>query len=166
MRPSPQDLIELFQLKPHPEGGYYSEVYRSDEMVPKTALPKRYGGDRAFGTAIYFLLTQGSRSRLHRLRSDELWHFYLGDPVWVFTIDSKGNVDQVTLGQDVFAGHRLFCKVERGLYFGAIPKSGSEFSLVGCTVAPGFAFADFELADRHKLLAQFPHARSLIEQLT
>lgn len=163
---TPQDLIQAFGLLPHPEGGYYKETYRSEEVISANALPKRFNGDRRFSTAIYYLLPEGQRSKFHRIQSDEVWHFYLGGPLVIASIDDKGAAMEVTLGQNIAAGMQLQYVVKAGQWFGAYPAKGSGFCFVGCTVAPGFDFADFEMGAKEDLLSQFPGARDRIERLT
>lgn len=159
-------LVDIFQLQPHPEGGFYRESYRASGTIQASALPSEYGGTRNFSTAIYFLLPQGTMSRLHRIHSDEIWHFYLGGPLTIVQIFEDGRVETVTLGPDVLSGERVQHVVPGGCWFGAFPGEGSPFSFVGCTVAPGFDFNDFELADRSSLLSLFPDASTWIEKLT
>ena len=163
---SADELIRAYRLLPHPEGGYFRETYRSSELIPHSALAARYSGARSYCTAIYYLLPKRTKSRLHRIASDEIWHFYLGGPLDIAEIHPDGGVHQIVLGLDVRQGQRLQHVVNAGVWFGAWPQPGSEFSFVGCTVAPGFDFADFELANPEPLLQQFPHARELIQQLT
>lgn len=164
--PSVADLVARLDLKPHPEGGFYRETYRSPGVVPRAALGPAFGGDRAHATAILFLLPAGAKSRLHRIKSDELWHFHLGGPLTVASISPSGAVSETILGPDLSAGHQLQHAVPAGSWFGAYPGLGAAFSLVGCTVSPGFDFADFELGRRDELLREFPRARGLIERLT
>ena len=159
---SAEELIEMFGLKRHPEGGYFAESYRSAEMIPRQALPSRYEGERAFSTSIYFLLTAGTISRLHRLASDEIWHFYLGGPLELLQISPEGVLENVILGQDLPAGQKAQHVVPAGFWFGARPVGGSAYCFVGCTVAPGFDFADFELARPEDLSRRFP---ALTEQI-
>ncbi|EKD47027.1 MAG: hypothetical protein ACD_66C00251G0001 [uncultured bacterium] len=150
------DLIELFHLQPHPEGGYFSETYRAKESVSKDALPARFSGARSLSTAICYLLPEGIKSCLHCIKSDEVWHFYLGGPLTLVQISPVGKVDRITLGQDVLNGQKIQHVVPAGYWFGAYSNSGSEFSFVGCTVAPGFDFADFEIGRRDELLRLHP----------
>ena len=149
----PQDLIKLLDLKPHPEGGFFRETYRSKEKT----------GGHNLSTAIYFLLPKGAVSKLHRLKSDELWHFHLGDPLTLVQIFSD-RMEKETLGSKVTAGEKLQHVVPAGCWFGAYPTGA--YSLVGCTVSPGFDFADFEMGDRKKLLNDFPQATEEIRKLT
>jgi predicted cupin superfamily sugar epimerase len=161
-----QALIQQLNLQPHPEGGYFAETYRAAEAIPHGALPKRFTGDRSFSTAIYFLIPAGSRSSLHRIQSDETWHFYLGGPITLVQLSEDGVCQTITMGSDFLNGQYLQYTVPAGCWFGAIPMPETEFALLGCTVAPGFDFEDFELATQRELLATYPGARSWIEQLT
>jgi len=159
------DYIARLHLEPHPEGGWYRESYSSDGSIPHTALPERYQGPRPWSTLIYFLLEGHRVSRLHRIHSDELWHFYAGSPLTVHIIDSNGEYRPMRLGG---AGHPdpFHGVVSAGAWFGATCDDPEGFSLVGCTVAPGFHFDDFELGRRSDLLACFPQHCDLIERLT
>ncbi len=118
------------------------------------------------GTAIYYLLAAGMKSKLHRIASDELWHFYKGGPLTVAVIHPDGSVEENVLGPDLLGGHKAQLAVRAGCWFGAFPNPDTEYSFVGCTVAPGFDFEEFELGERDVLLSQFPKARALIEMLT
>lgn len=172
--------INRLALAPHSEGGYFRETYRAAESVSAGALPGRYGGARAFSTAIYFLLPAGDCSTLHRIRSDELWHYYVGDPLTLVTIDAGGQLTTHVLGSEVERGERFQVVVSAGVWFGAevadrSPSGGGAdvaagvkgaFTLVGCTVAPGFDFTDFELGARADLLRCYPQHRAVIERLT
>ena len=160
------DLIRLYKLEPHPEGGYFRESYRSDMTIPAGALGSAFGGARNCSTAIYFLLPEGSKSALHRIKSDEVWHFYLGGPLTLAQILPDGRTEYSTLGPDIKAGHKFQHVVPAGCWFGAYTEPGSGFSFAGCTVAPGFDFSDFELAVQEKLLKQFPRAANIIKKLT
>jgi predicted cupin superfamily sugar epimerase len=161
-----QFYIESLAMQSHPEGGYFAESYRSGETVAASALPDRFAGDRVFSTAIYFLLESHHISALHRIQADEVWHFYAGGPLDVFVIDLVGELSVIHLGPDLANGQVFQAVVPAGCWFGSKPAPGTTFSLVGCTVAPGFDFADFEMADRATLLAEFPQHRAVIEQLT
>jgi hypothetical protein len=159
---SVEELIRKFDLQKHPEGGYFIESYRSSEFISREALPSRYKGDHSFSTSIYFLLPAGTASRLHRIASDEVWHFYLGGPLELLQISPDGRMDKVMLGQDLAAGQKVQHVVPAGYWFGARPADGSAYSFVGCTVAPGFDFADLELADSEDLCRRFPTLRKVI----
>jgi uncharacterized protein len=157
-------LINTLGLQPHPEGGYFRETYRSKEGA--TGLPERYKGSRVFSTAILFLLPAGSKSRLHRLKSDELWHFHLGGPLKVVEISPEGKLTETLMGPELGQGQVFQHAVPAGSWFGAEPVEGTAFSLVGCTVAPGFDFADFEMGERGALARLFPKAEAAIKRLT
>lgn len=163
--------IDHLSLKSHPEGGSFRETYRADETYGGDALPSRYGGAaRAVATSIYYLLERGQRSRLHRLASDELWYFHAGDPITLHLLDHAGGYRTRPLGLDVEAGEVPQLAIVRGTWFGATLEHGAQagaagYSLVGCVVAPGFDFADFELADEAEILDQFPEHRMSLAKL-
>ena len=158
--------IRKLALRPHPEGGHYRETYRAAERVPAGGLPRRFSGPRSCSTAIYFLLQGHEVSRLHRIKSDEIWHFYAGAPLTVHVIDTQGRYHAHPLGRKPNSEALPQIVVPAGAWFGATVDRARGYALVGCTVAPGFDFADFELADRTTLLRQFPRHRQLIERLT
>ncbi len=147
-----KELIAQYALQPHPEGGYFRETYRAAATLP--------GTQRSVCTAIFYLLPEGERSRLHRIDADEVWHFYAGDPLEVVELRATGAV--VTTLSPARPQH----VVKAGTWFGALPASGSKWSLVGCTVSPAFEFSKFELGDRAALLSEFPSAAELIARLT
>jgi predicted cupin superfamily sugar epimerase len=158
-------LVERFQLLPHPEGGYYKEMYRSVEQVAQTALPQRFSGSRCFSTAIYFLLEQGNFSAFHRIQSDECWHFYAGDSLHVHVIHPDGVYELLKLGNNLAAGECFQAIVPAGSWFASETATGGLYSFVGCTVAPGFDFADFELAKADALTGLYPAMSELIGRL-
>jgi len=162
---TPQNLIFHYNLQPHPEGGWYAQSYRSSEIIPAAALPDRFGGDRVFSTAIYFLLEQGNFSAFHRIKSDECWHFYQGDPLEVFIIGTDRQLTIVTLGQDSSRGQLFQYVVPANCWFASRLAKESKFCFVGCTVAPGFDFADFELANQTNLCSEYPEYSELILEL-
>jgi len=161
-----QDLIQKLELKRHPEGGFYKEIYRSSEMLNAEMLPDRYQGNRCFGTSIYFLLRSQDISRLHRLQSDEIWHFYTGSSVTLHLLDAKRGYQTKSLGRDLESGEQFQICVPNQTWFGATVETEDSYALVSCTMAPGFEFADFELADRKTLLDSFPNNQRIIEKLT
>jgi predicted cupin superfamily sugar epimerase len=162
-----EKLKQTLGLKPLPEeGGFFAESYRSDEKLAAGVLPARYSGDRSFGTAIYFLLTPETFSALHRLATDEVYHFYLGDPVELLLLRIGGAGEVATIGTDLDRGMRPQCTVPRGVWQGSRLKPGGAFALLGTTMAPGFDFADFELARRDALLTSHPAFSHLIHCLT
>jgi uncharacterized protein len=158
--------IQQLNLQSHPEGGYFAETYRSAESISASHLPARYGGERVFSTGIYFLLESGQFSALHRIQSDEMWHFYAGSRLTVYVIHPNGTSQEIYLGSNPEAGEVFQAVVPAGSWFGASVSVPGSYALVGCTVAPGFDFADFELADRMALRQQYPEHQSLIDRLT
>ncbi len=160
------DIITHYSMQPHPEGGYYKETYRAAELIAHSALPTRFGGDRSFSTAIYFLLPQGNFSAFHRIKSDECWHFYAGGTLLIYVIEATGRLEVIKLGSNVSQGETFQYVVPAGCWFASVPAAGTDFSFVGCTVAPGFDFADFELAERNELINEYPQHAGIIEQLT
>jgi len=161
-----ENIIELLHLRPHPEGGYYRETYRADEIIPFEALPERYSGPRNFSTAIYYLLTSETRSTLHRLKSDEVFHFYMGDPVLMLLLFSDGSSRRVILGHDIKNGHTPQLIVPRNTWMGGLLIEGGKFALLGTTVSPGFDFDDFETGRREELIKKYPSQAELITKLT
>ncbi len=157
--------IERLQLKPHPEGGYYKETYRSSESIGQQALPARYDGQREFSTAIYFLLKGDQFSRLHRLKTDEIWHFYFGSSLKLHIIDGAGQYTKIKLGPEIDEGQVFQAVIKANNWFGAAVDNSDMFSLVGCTMSPGFDFSDFELGDRLKLISLYPEHRAIIAEL-
>ncbi|NCI46526.1 cupin domain-containing protein [Sediminibacterium soli] len=160
-----KDLIRQLQLQPHPEGGYYRETYRAAETMAAASLPGRFTGDRVFSTAIYFLLEKGNFSAFHRIQSDECWHFYAGDPLQVHVIYPDGRYGLIRLGNDPVNGCSFQAVVPAGCWFASETALGGSYSLVGCTVAPGFDFADFELAKQAELLSAYPSHATVIRRL-
>ena len=158
--------IQQLGLKPHPEGGYYRETYRSNLDIAREALPFGFSGARPVSTAIYFLLAGQDFSALHRLRSDEMWHFYAGSALEVHVIDPEGLHSVMLVGSDPLSGEVSQAVVPGGSWFGARLKAPDSYALVGCTVAPGFDFDDFEIAKRSELGAQYPQHEKLIRELT
>jgi predicted cupin superfamily sugar epimerase len=158
--------IRELKLEPHPEGGYFRQTYRSDVMIARAALPQAFGGARAASTAIYFLLEGKNFSAFHRLRSDELWHFYAGSPLAVQVIDREGKCSTILLGNDPDAGQVFQAVVRAGCWFASHVADWRSWALVGCTVAPGFDFADFEMGKRGDLVQEYPQHREMIGRLT
>ncbi|HEY88140.1 MAG TPA: cupin domain-containing protein [Thermoflexia bacterium] len=164
---SAAQIKELLALQPHPEGGYFAPTYRSAAVILPAALPARYLAPRPLSTAIYYLLTTGSCSRLHRLKSDEIFHFYGGDPVEMLFLSSDGTGKTLYLGNDLLADMYPQLLVPHGVWQGArLYKPEIGFALLGCTVAPGFDYADFELGVRAPLLAHYPQFAAQIRALT
>ena len=150
-----QHYINTLALLPHPEGGYYKETYRSEEIIDLER------GKRNCSTSIYFLLEEGNFSAFHKIKSDELWLFKAGDILEVIEITKEGKLKITELGPTNFQ----YC-VPAGNWFGSRVKKGGKFSLVGCAVAPGFDFTDFEMAEHYALSKEFPLFDSVIKSLT
>jgi len=186
--------IKKLNLEKHPEGGYFRQTYRSREAIEASALPGRFTADRQtltdrlISTAIYYLLSADEFSAFHSLKSDELWHFHCGAAVTIHIIDQNGKYSAIRLGSDFDRGEVFQAVVEAGCWFGATVESGDRaqvscassppacyprshpcsapYSLVGCTVAPGFDFSDFRLGDRRELIERYPEHKTIIEKLT
>jgi uncharacterized protein len=157
--------INRLGLMRHPEGGFFKEVYRSGEVISKKGLPERYTSFRPFATSIYFLLESHEFSAFHRLKSDEVWHFYQGSPLTLFIIHPLGELTLRKLGSDPGKQENLQCTVTRGCWFAASVNDPGSYTLLGCSVSPGFDFEDFELGHREDLIRKFPKHQKLIESL-
>jgi len=160
-----QQLIEHYQMQPHPEGGYFLQTYKSSGSIPSSVLPEGFSGPRPFSTAIYFLLEQGNFSAFHRIRSDECWHFYEGQCLLVHILNPEGALTTIRLGPDISNGELYQYVVPANSWFASEPAPGSTYSFVGCTVSPGFDFADFELAEADTLATAYPDQAPLIRRL-
>jgi predicted cupin superfamily sugar epimerase len=162
-----EKLKSLLNLVPLSiEGGYFSETYRSTDMISKECLPDRYSGPRTVGTAIYYLLEPNTFSEIHRVASDEIFHFYLGDPVEMLQLWPDGFGKQVLIGTDLESGMAPQIVVPHGVWQGARLVAGGEFALLGCTVNPGFEYADYESGSRQLLSEAYPEHREMIYALT
>lgn len=161
---SAQYWIDKLQLIKHPEGGYYREVYRSDEFVHKKNLPDRYSSFRSFSSSIYFLLNSNEFSAFHRLKSDEIWHFYEGSAITLLIILKNGESRKIILGRNGDSGEVYQAVMPKGCWFAAIVTEPISYAMVGCTVAPGFDFEDFEMGRKETLLKLYPKHASLIEK--
>ena len=161
-----KDIIEKLGLEPHPEGGYFKETYRSKGEISKENLNSEFEGKRNYSTCIYFLLTSDNFSAFHRIKQDEIWHFYDGSPVRLHTISNSGKHTQHLIGNKLSKGEVPQLIVKAGDWFAAEVIASKSFSLVGCTVSPGFSFEDFELPGRNELISKFPQHTELITQFT
>lgn len=156
-------IISLLGLEPHPEeGGWFGEIYRAPEAIAAAGLPDRYGDARTTGTAIYYLLTPDTFSAMHRLKSDEIFHFYLGDPVEQVLLFPDGASEIHMIGPDLASGARPVSIVPQGVWQGARLAAGGRFALLGCTVSPGFEYADYEHGDGAALAGQYPAQAEMI----
>lgn len=159
-------IREVLKMQPHPiEGGYFAETYRSLETVPRSVL-RAYPGDRSMCTAIYYLLTPDTFSAMHRVRGDEMFHFYLGDPVEMLQLKSDGSGEVTILGQDIALGMRLQHTVTGRVWQGSRVRHGGKYALLGTTMAPGFEYEDYETGERRELIARYPQHADLITSLT
>ena len=158
-------LIQKYNLEPHPEGGWYKQTYKSNVQIAAKALPERFGASRTFSTAIYFLLEKGNFSAFHRIKSDECWHFYAGDPLLIYIIEQNGELKIISLGNDLYKGQSFQYVVPANCWFASRPAPGSEYCFVGCTVSPGFEFEDLELAKANELSAMYPQHKEIIKEL-
>lgn len=152
--------VEDLGLLPHPEGGFYKETYRSESVLE----PFEEGKKRNLSTGIYFLITKGNFSAFHRIKSDEMWHFYAGSPLVVHIVHTGGSYQRMVIGLDIATCQRPQGVVPAGAWFAS--ETMGEYSLVGCTVSPGFDFQDFELADRQALIKEYPNYLEEIQRLT
>ena len=165
---TPQQIIEHLNLEPLlPEGGYFRRSYSSADVLPVSGLPERYHSDKRAGTAIYYLLTSepDSFSALHRLPTDEVYHFYLGDPVELLLLTPDGKAQTVMLGEELLSGQHVQFVVPGGVWQGSRLLPGGEFALMGTTMAPGYEQRDFRLGDPGMLIERWPEHEELIRRL-
>lgn len=160
-----EHYIEHLQLQPHPEGGFYREVYRADGTINASCLPPQFDGTRHYCTSIYYLLQKGDVSAFHRIKSDELWHFYAGGTLVLHRLDSTNGYQCLLLGHTLEKGAQFQLMMPAGVWFAAEPGADTQFTLAGCTVSPGFDFSDFEMAKGEELVLDFPEQEKLIERL-
>ena len=160
------EIIKTLGLKPHPEGGYYKETYRSRGKIKGECLGQKYSGERHYSTCIYFLMTSANFSAFHRIDQDEIWHFYDGASIKLHTISETGKHSEFIIGRDFAKGEMPQLVVPGGHWFAAEVMAQNSYALVGCTVSPGFSFEDFELADRKQLITMFPKHKELITKFT
>ena len=156
--------IENLELLPHPEGGYYKETYRSELNINLENLNPQWKGERSLCTGIYFLLERENFSAFHRIKSDELWHFYAGDPITIHMIDNEGKYSSQDVGNRIDQGEVLQFLVPANSWFASEVKGNKSFALVGCTVSFGFDFNDFEMADE-SLMKEFPEHKEVLSRL-
>ena len=159
-------LVTELNLLPHPEGGFFKETYRSTESVDVNHLPKRFNAERTLSTGIYFLLGSENCSKFHRIKSDEMWHFYEGSCLSIHEITSEGKYILHKLGTNIENSEQFQLVISAGSWFGATVELSESYSFVGCTVSPGFDFADFELAEKSELLKSFTEYHQIINRLT
>ena len=166
MHSAAKRYIRQLKLESHPEGGYFKEIYRSGEIFSADNLPKRYKGNRAFSTSIYFLLDEKQISAFHRLKSDETWHFYDGESLRIHIIDTNGKLSKIVLGKNLLNDEKIQFTIKKNCWFAAELINKKSFALVGCSVSPGFDFEDFEFGNRNFLIKKYPEFKSIILKLT
>lgn len=160
--------IDQLSLQSHPEGGYFKETYRSPEQINTPSLNSQFPDGRSYSTAIYFLLRTNEFSAFHRIKSDELWHFYKGNALGIYIITLSGKLEIIKLGSHPEKGETFQAFVPAGCWFASkvLDVAPDAYALVGCTVSPGFDFADFEMAERAMLINEFPQHEETIISLT
>lgn len=161
-----EHIVKRLDLKPHPEGGYYRETYRSKGSIPKNVIPEDFSGNRNYSTCIYFLLTSGNFSAFHRIKQDEIWHFYDGAAIRLHMISPQGDYSSQLVGRNFEAGELPQFVVPAGYLFASEVAKDNSYALAGCTVAPGFDFDDFEMPSRDQLLNHYPQHSEVITRLT
>lgn len=166
MKEKIEDIVYKLQMNPHPEGGFYKETYRSNGLISKSSLSEGFSGDRNYATAIYFLLTSENFSAFHRIKQDEIWHYYNGSSLYVHVIGLDGVYRKYAVGMQLDQGELPQLVVPAGCWFASSVKDTNSYSLVGCTVSPGFDFNDFELAEREALIKEYPDHKKVITQYT
>ena len=161
------EIKRLLKLQAHPrEGGWFIQTWSAEEVIPRDALPARYPAARAAGTCIYYLLEPGTFSEMHRLASDEIFHFYLGDPVEMLQLAPDGSARTVVLGSDLASGQHPQLIVPKHVWQGSRLLPGGNVALLGCTVSPGFDYADYEAGSAQPLVREYPQYEELIRELT
>lgn len=153
-------------MSPHPEGGYYKEYYRSKNKIKSDSLAQIHTAERSLGTGIYYLLREKNKSNFHRLLSEEIWHHIDGCSVHIHTLDENGSYKLLKLGKNLVDSEKPQIVIPALTWFAAELSNKNSYSLVGCTVIPGFDFEDFELADKSKLIEDYPQHKILIDRLT
>lgn len=161
-----QDIINLLELEPHPEGGYFKETHRDRGIIPQIHLGSEFIGDRNYATAIYFLLTSETFSAFHRINQDEIWHFHQGSTIKLHMISNESNYSNVIIGNNLNEGEVPQFVVPAKFWFAAEVVNQSSYALVSCTVSPGFDFRDFVMPTREELIATFPKHSKVITQFT
>lgn len=166
MRRNAKYWREKLDMLPHPEGGHFKETYRSEEVAKKEHLPEHFPGDRNFSTGIFYLLEKDECSKFHRIKSDEMWHFYDGTSLTIYEINEAGDLIEHKLGLDADNGQKPQVLIKKNVWFGAKLDDPDSYCLAGCTVSPGFHFEDFEMGKRDDLTAQFPNHEKIIRRLS
>lgn len=158
-------FVKNLNMIPHPEGGFYKEIYASEENITSRELEVDFEGSRKLWTSIYFLLRDGEVSNFHRLKSDEMWYYHSGSPLTIYMISPEGQLITEQLGINVENGEKPQVLVPKNYIFGSA-MNNQGYALVGCMVSPGFEFRDFELFERNFLLEKYPQYKEIILKLT
>ncbi|CAD5126522.1 unnamed protein product [Dimorphilus gyrociliatus] len=158
--------ISHLNLKPHPEGGYYTESFRSKDFIPSKCTEGKFDGKRSYLTSIYFLLSDGNFSAFHRLKQDEIWSYHTGSTIFVHIINDDGSYEKHKVGLNIEDGETPQFVIKAGQWFSYHVEEENGFTLVGCVVVPGFEFADFELGKRQDLIAKYPQHKDIITKYT
>ena len=161
-----KEIIEILYLKPHPEGGYFKENYRSKGVIKNNSLDFEADGERNYSTSIYFLLNKNDFSAFHKIRQDEIWHFYAGSTLLLHMINPNGNYNLIRIGNNLENGDFFQFVVPAGTWFASEVENKTSYSLCGCTVSPGFDFRDFEMASAKTLSKIFPQHQEIINRLS
>lgn len=156
-----KQVIQLLELNQHPEGGYYREIYRSSDSISLDAINQNNSGLRNLATSIYYLLESGQVSKLHRLKSDEIWYFHTGSPIYIICL-LKAQISTILLGSDLDKGQVPQAIIKAGTIFGASPMNNHSYTLVGCMVAPGFDFTDFEFVKKEEIMKDYSDSFRLL----
>lgn len=159
------DFVDKLGMQAHPEGGYFAEIYRNSTVIAPEILEKNYSGERSLATSIYYMLKADQVSKLHQLKSDELWYYHHGSPLLVHVFFEDTYTSHI-LGIDVNKGQHPQIIIPAGAIFGAEVIDKASFTLVGCVVTPGFHFNDFRLVSRDEMLELYPGYNSIINKLT
>jgi len=159
-------IIDKFKLEPHIEGGWFKRSFQSEQQLSKDSLINCFTGTRYVTTSIYYLLPKGEISAFHQLLQYETWHYYAGDPIIIHWFDENGNHQSIVLGNDYEKGQIPQLTIQPNTFFAAELAPESEFAFVGCSVAPGFDFDDFSLAEKDELLSLYPEHADIIARLT
>lgn len=166
MNNTAKKIITQLKLQKHPEGGFYRETYRSKSEIKAKTLDEKYTGIRNYSTCIYFMLTSGHFSAFHRIKQDEIWHFYDGATIHLHMISKEGKYSFQKIGTNFEQDETPQYVVKGGTWFAAEVIEQNSYALIGCTVSPGFDFEDFELKPRNELTEMFPEHKDIINRLT
>jgi uncharacterized protein len=163
-----EDVIRVYDLQPHIEGGYSQLLYQDAQMLSQSCLTNDYESPRCLWNGIYYLLPSGGKCIFHRIRMTELWNFYLGVSLELFEISPEGMLKKIILGPNILSGEKFAYVFPKNHWIAAkcLSKKSSEFSLVSCITTPGFTFADWEKGERKTLLKKYPSLRDVIISLT